>query len=326
MDLFFILYYSSNNLKSLTTWQWRHLVVIPVSFGGGIVCALLTVIIFIPYLRKRSARNEVEREDAIEAQAESERIEKNAVDSPEESDEAKVQDAEESPEPKSSNMLVSSLNWMADNTYRQDLKTQSFHENKRSQTIWEDADYFNPQVEFLFSYLQVFTACLSSFAHGANDVSNAIAPISAVLDIYSTGKFNSKAPVQKWLLALGGFGIGLGFAVFGYRIIKSVGYKLTMITPSRGFCIELASAFTVSLASFLSIPVSTTQCLIGATVGVGLASGGRDGLNFWFLFRTCCSWVGLFLIASTFNAGFFSFTAFSPSLLPPSVMTNGTAH
>ena len=106
---------------------------------------------------------------------------------------------------------------------------------------------------------QVLTACLLSFAHGANDVANAIAPLSAVLTIYDQGGVSSKAPVQKWVLALGGLGIVVGLALYGYKLIISLGYRMTKVSPSRGFAIELSAAMVVVVASFVGIPISTTQ-------------------------------------------------------------------
>ena len=116
------------------------------------------------------------------------------------------------------------------------------------------------------------------------------------------------------MLALGGVGISLGFTLYGYKIVKAVGYKLTAITPSRGFCIELAAALSVSLASYMQLPVSTTQCLVGATCGVGLASGGVRNVQWFFLLRTLCGWVFMFCVVMIVNAGFFSFSAYSPKV------------
>ncbi|EED95141.1 inorganic phosphate transporter, partial [Thalassiosira pseudonana CCMP1335] len=124
--------------------------------------------------------------------------------------------------------------------------------------------------EEMFSYLQVLTACLLSFAHGANDVANAIAPIAAVYAIYETGEVSSKVPVQKWIIFLGAAGIVVGLALYGYNLIVSLGYKITKLSPSRGFCIELSASTIVVIASYLGIPVSTTQCQVGGTMGVGL--------------------------------------------------------
>jgi sodium-dependent phosphate transporter len=105
-----------------------------------------------------------------------------------------------------------------------------------------------------------------------------------------------------------------GLALYGYNIMRAVGFKLTCITPSRGFCIELATALAVSLASFMQIPVSSTQCLVGATVGAGIASGGFKQVQWFYLFRVTTGWVGTFFITAVVTAGLFSFATYSPSL------------
>ena len=223
---------------------------------------------------------------------------------------------EEAPKPmyNDPNRLKNLWNFFADNTFRQDLHEQSMQESVRARHIWDTTTRYDPKSESLFEYLQVFTACLASFSHGSNDVANAIAPVSGILQIYQDGVFDTKASVNLGILFMGGAGIALGFIFFGYRIVKSVGFKLTHLSPSKGFCVELAASLAVSLASFLHIPVSTTQCLVGATCGVGFAAGGRQGVEWWYLLRTMCGWVGIFFIVAVVNAGFFSFIAYSPKL------------
>ena len=202
---------------------------------------------------------------------------------------------------------------LGDNTFNQDLHAQSMHENPKAAKIWDDGIKYDPNTEGLFTYLQVFTACLNSFAHGANDVSNTIAPLSAIISIYQSGQVQATAPVQKWVLAFGGAAIVLGLLLYGYRVMKSVGYKLTVLSPSRGASAELASSLVVVTASFNEIPVSSTQCIVGAISGVGLVGGWRN-VQWLFLARVCVSWVVLFFVATVFSAGLFSFVAFSPSL------------
>jgi solute carrier family 20 (sodium-dependent phosphate transporter) len=201
----------------------------------------------------------------------------------------------------------------AANTYGQDLKAQSLHENAEAAHLWEDAEQFDMPTEQMFTYVQVFTACLNSFAHGANDVSNAIAPISAIILIYQTGELSSKASVQKWILAYGGIGIVAGLLIYGYRVMKSVGYKLAALSPSRGASAELAASLYVVTASYLEIPVSSTQCIVGAVAGVGLTSGFK-AVGWWFFLRVCVGWVVVFFSAVILSAGAFCFVAFSPSL------------
>jgi len=207
-------------------------------------------------------------------------------------------------------------NKIADSTYNQDLHAQSMHENARAAKIWDDGEKFDPDAESLFTYLQVFTACLNSFAHGANDVSNTIAPLSAIIQIYQDNAVEPNSKVQKWVLAYGGAAIILGLLLYGYRVMKSIGYKLTLMSPSRGASAELASSLVVVTASFNEIPVSSTQCIVGAISGVGLIGGVRN-VQWYFLARVCVGWVVLFFAATLLSAGIFSFAAFSPSLASP---------
>ncbi|MFQ5751969.1 MAG: inorganic phosphate transporter [bacterium] len=128
-------------------------------------------------------------------------------------------------------------------------------------------------VERIFVYLQILSAAFVAFAHGANDVANAIGPLSAVITVLKNGIVELKMTVPIWVLALGGIGITTGLAAWGWRVIETVGKKITELTPSRGFAAEFGAATTIVLASRLSLPISTTHTLVGAVLGVGLARG-----------------------------------------------------
>ncbi len=128
-------------------------------------------------------------------------------------------------------------------------------------------------VEKIFSYLQIMSACLMAFAHGANDVANAIGPLSAAIDILLTGKISEDAMIPTWVLGLGGLGIVVGLATWGWRVIETIGKKITELTPTRGFSAEFGAAATILIASRLGLPISTTHTLVGSVIGVGLARG-----------------------------------------------------
>lgn len=131
------------------------------------------------------------------------------------------------------------------------------------------------QVERIFCVLQIFTACLVAFAHGSNDVANAIGPLSAAYQAVTEHAISKTSSTPNWALLLGGAGIVIGLATWGWKVIKTVGEKITELTPSRGFCAEFAAAITILFASVLPIglPISTTHTLVGAVLGVGLARG-----------------------------------------------------
>jgi len=145
-------------------------------------------------------------------------------------------------------------------------------------------------VERVFGVLMVVTACGMAFAHGSNDVANAIGPLAAVISIAQSGEIGSKSPIPIWVLVLGGAGIVVGLATYGRHVIATVGEKITQLTPSRGFAAELAAATTIVIASGTGIPVSTTHILVGAVLGVGLARG-IDAIDLRVVGRVFVSWV-----------------------------------
>jgi PiT family inorganic phosphate transporter len=145
-------------------------------------------------------------------------------------------------------------------------------------------------VERVFAVLMIVTACSMAFAHGSNDVANAIGPLAAVIGIAKTGLVGAKSPIPIWVLALGGGGIVVGLATYGRRVIATVGHKITQLTPSRGFAAELAAATTIVIASGTGIPVSTTHTLVGAVLGVGLARG-IEAIDLRVVGRIFVSWV-----------------------------------
>ena len=146
-------------------------------------------------------------------------------------------------------------------------------------------------VERIFGVLMITTACCMAFAHGSNDVANAIGPLAAVVSVVTSGgEIASKATLAWWILPLGGIGIVVGLATLGARVIKTVGTAITHLTPSRGFAAELSAASTVVIASGAGLPISTTQTLVGAVLGVGLARG-IAALNLGVVRNIFISWV-----------------------------------
>lgn len=145
-------------------------------------------------------------------------------------------------------------------------------------------------VERVFGVLMIVTACSMAFAHGSNDVANAIGPLAAVISVAKTGIVGAKSAVPIWVLALGGAGIVIGLATYGVHVIATVGQKITQLTPSRGFAAELAAATTIVIASGTGIPISTTHTLVGAVLGVGLARG-IEAIDLRVVGRIFISWV-----------------------------------
>ena len=144
-------------------------------------------------------------------------------------------------------------------------------------------------VERVFAILMIVTACSMAFAHGSNDVANAIGPLAAVISIANSGQIGATSAIPLWVLVLGGAGIVVGLAGYGRHVIATVGEKITQLTPSRGFAAELAAATTIVLASGTGIPISTTHTLVGAVLGVGLARG-IDAIDLRVVGRIFVSW------------------------------------
>lgn len=146
-------------------------------------------------------------------------------------------------------------------------------------------------VEKVFALLMIVTACAMAFAHGSNDVANAIGPLAAVVSIVDNGgQIAAKSTIAWWILPLGGFGIVAGLALFGHKVMATIGTGITHLTPSRGFAAELAAACTVVIASGAGLPISTTQTLVGAVLGVGMARG-IAAINLSVVRNIVVSWV-----------------------------------
>ena len=146
-------------------------------------------------------------------------------------------------------------------------------------------------VERIFAVLMIFTACAMAFAHGSNDVANAIGPLAAIFSVIdSGGEVATKSIVPAWILLIGATGIVLGLGMLGYRVMMTIGRSITELTPSRGFAAELAAAGTVVIASGTGLPISTTHTLVGAVLGVGLARG-IGAINLGVVGKIILSWI-----------------------------------
>lgn len=168
-----------------------------------------------------------------------------------------------------------------------------------------DKNMHYANVEKIFAALMIVTACSMAFAHGSNDVANAIGPLAAVVSLVQNhGIISGKSQLIWWILPLGGLGIVLGLAFFGHRVMATIGHGITHLTPSRGFAAELSAAMTVVIASGTGLPISTTQTLVGAVLGVGMAHG-IAALNLATIRNIVISWIVTLPIGAAFSILFF---------------------
>eukprot|EP00210_Caulerpa_lentillifera_P008056 g7693.t1 len=187
-------------------------------------------------------------------------------------------------------------------------------EDETVSKIHEGAEPFDKSTEDVFKYLQVFTAICDSFAHGANDVANSVGPLSVIYHVHTQDTVSNEIDIKEWILVIGAVGIVIGLVSYGYNMIRAMGVKLTKITPSRGFAIELGSAAVVVVGSSYGIPLSTTYCQVGSTVAVGLLEGYK-GVNFGLFTKMFGGWIATLIVASTLSAAFFAQGAYSPSIV-----------
>ena len=201
------------------------------------------------------------------------------------------------------------------------LNIRSNTQMVRITSLHNKAERFDERTEETFKYLQIFTAICDSFSHGANDVANAIGPYMAIYTIYiSDGDLSKQIEMDKnayWILGMGGVGIAFGLIIYGKKIIYAIGEKLCKITPSRGSVIELSSALVIIIGSRLKIPLSTTHCQIGATVGVGLLENKKcGGVNCWVLIKTGFGWIITCGVVGLMTACLVLQGVYSPDIIP----------
>lgn len=207
----------------------------------------------------------------------------------------------ESNEPNNENILFKGVN--------QDIH-QIIEEDKVIAAIHENAEVFDPKTENVFKYLQVFSAICVIFAHGAGEVGYMAGPLSAIWDIVNTGKIQKSVTAPIWIIVIGASGLVVGLATYGYKVTQAMGVKLSKITATRGFAAELATSLVIMIASQYGLPTSSSQCITGGILGVGLAEGMK-GVNWRFFGATVFSWVNTMFfigigVAAVFSQGIYA--------------------
>ncbi|PTB35533.1 uncharacterized protein TrAFT101_009426 [Trichoderma asperellum] len=178
--------------------------------------------------------------------------------------------------------------------------TEGTPDGDRMKRVYANAEKYPNEVEHTYSFIQVLTACTASFAHGANDIGNSVGPWAVIYSAWRTGNAAAaKAPVPVWQLAVLAAMISIGLITYGYNIMKVMGNKITYHSPSRGCSMEMGAAITVLVFSQYSLPVSTSMCITGATVGVGLCNGSLQAVNFQRVGLLLFSWIMTIPVAGT---------------------------
>ena len=300
INVLFIIYKGTPNLDLDKIELWKCMLI---SISVGLVTALMSQFIYLPYIKKKI--NEIntinENEEGITEIQENTRTDSyiNTIENIENNENNYIYSSDKSLE----------FNIKEAENYTQKLKDNK--NNKQIDTLHDNAFVIEPKSEKLCNWIQIITACFSSFAHGSNDVANSIAPLATIYSIYKNDNIVDKSEVPIWILLLGGIGIVFGLATWGYKIINRMGKELTKVTPSRGFIIELAAATTVIIASRAKIPVSTTHCQVGSILGCGMV-GGTKNIQWKLLKSILFSWLITLPVTGIISALLFSFGYYSP--------------
>lgn len=179
--------------------------------------------------------------------------------------------------------------------------------------IHANAEVFDPKAEYAFSYLQVFSAICVIFAHGAGEVGYMSGPLSTIWEAVKTGNLPKSVEAPIWVILISAFGLVIGLATYGYNVTRSVGTRFSKLSPTRGFSAELATALVIMVAAQYGLPTSSSQCITGGIIGVGLLEG-KAGVNWTFFAKTFASWIATLVVVGLSTAALFAQAVFAPSI------------
>ncbi|ESL05318.1 solute carrier family 20 (sodium-dependent phosphate transporter) [Trypanosoma rangeli SC58] len=318
LESFFVLF---KGAKARLHWSVEKALWVAAVIGA---CAGIVSIAFIPLLRRRvrwmTERAEEQAAEAARSAAEAEQqaaagsfVEEQQEDAPAADGTAPgnvaaggTMDADAKAAKKSNEPVTGGIVGPSDNSSNSGRQVT---ESELPFTV----QLFDNRAEYVFRYLQVFTAVCASFAHGASDVSNAMGPFAAIYAIYRTRAVVSVSDTPMWILFLGGGGLVLGLATFGVRIMRLLGERIATITPSRGFSAELSTALVVSFASGYGVPISSTHCITGAVVAISVVDVGFLKLRWIIIAKLYAGWIMTLVICGVISALFFAQGIYSPS-------------
>ncbi|KAG2490083.1 hypothetical protein HYH03_011389 [Edaphochlamys debaryana] len=261
----------------------------------------LTIVIILPLLKWKSDRKFDEEHQ------------KQLADEEEARSKAKAQE-EERIEQSDSKMLkaFTSLKRAAMHGLEVDVH-QVVEEDPIVAAIHQNAEVFDPKAEYAFSYLQVFSAICVIFAHGAGEVGYMAGPLATIWFAVKDGNLPSKVNAPTWCIVISALGLVIGLGTYGYNVTRAVGTRMAKLSPTRGFSAELATALVIMVAAQYGLPTSSSQCITGGIVGLGMLEG-KAGVNWMFLLRTFCSWVATLVVVGLCTAALFAQGVFSPCI------------
>lgn len=285
--------------------------------GSG--TALIALLVGVPLIKKKVEADLAAEEAAAQQQSPEGKPGKESTSGSESGDaadvEAAAQQLQQGPKGATPSRLQTFRNsrlWKAlTHGLNQDIHKE-IETNPRVAEIHSAAEVFDHKAETSFKYLQVFTACANSFAHGSNEVANSVGALAAIYQIWQDSAVSSSAPVPTWLLAIGGVGIMLGVLLWGYKIMRVLGVQMAKLTNSRGFTVEICAAAVVILASRFDLPLSTTHAAVGAVAGIGLLEG-RRAVNGRLFVKCVLGWVFTIIVVAATAAAFTAQGLYAPS-------------
>lgn len=272
--------------------------------------AVLTAVIVLPLLRIKARKHH----EGLEAKAAAEAAAKDAAIDVSKLDGAS-DDLEQQPDSKPTT-------WMGRMTKKASKAAlygtsvdihQTVEDDPMIAALHERAEKFDERAEHVFGYLQVFSAICVVFAHGAGEVGYMTGPLSVIYDIYLNGTLSTKLQPQMWCLVISALSLVIGLATYGYNVCRTMGVSMAKLSPSRGFSAELSTALVILVASQLGLPTSSSQCITGGIVGVGLMEGIRTGVNWKLFAQQFASWAATLFVVGLGVAAVFAQGIYSPS-------------
>jgi len=333
VNIYFV--FTKGAAKALSaTDGWTNTTAILVALGSAGGAALLVTVIVLPLLRRMSAKHwagvaakEASDKEAVEAAAAAtEHAEANPAEAARAAELASIDAEKAGADAKIAAPGATGSQGIGASVKKAYASTKEFamrgmntdihdivKEDPFIAALHARAEKFDPRVEYVFGYLQVFSAICVIFSHGAGEVGYMAGPLATVWEVYLTGTLPSKVSAPIWIVVIGASGLVFGLATYGYNVCRTMGTAMAKLSPSRGFAAELSTAMIIMIASQAGLPTSSSQCITGAILGVGMLEGVRHGVNWKLFARQFFSWVLTLVAVAGITAAIFAQGIYTPS-------------